>query len=204
MDTHAPTTLIAPTTCPKRTDNLDKIINCSLDCIDCLLAQSQQHYAIMAKTNQQILAYLQELVQIMPQFFVILSQYLNDPRPTQLHDKPHSPATALVPANSQIQLWTTDTSSLPLPLVANASTHAPNHVMKECMQHSQHIPCHLLKQQLLYCMTRSCCLLTSPHLTQYKTQDMFCMPMKHVCFKTPALCSPGPRMFWPKEDMCPP
>jgi len=27
---------------------------------------------------------------------------------------------------------------------------------------------------------------------------------KHVCFRTPTLCHPGPMIFWPKEDMHPP
>jgi len=148
----------------------------------------------MAKNNQQTLAALQELVHMAPQFFAILSQYLIDPGSTQRHNNPNNPVTTPVPANSQIQIWTKDTSSPPLLPVAIASIHATKHVMIEHMAHSQHVPCHPSKYQALYCTTRTCCLLASPHLPCYKTQDMLCMPMKHVRFKTPALHSPGPSM----------
>jgi len=187
----------ATTTCPERSDPLNEVFHRMNDKLDRLFEQSQRHYAIMAKTNQQMLAHLQELVQLTPLFLASVSTYHYDPEPSQQHDNLKRPANATTLANSQIQPWTT-VASLPLSIVATASIHATNHVMKASMASS---PVH---HQPLNYTTRSRRLPTSLYLTQRKTPDMFNQPMKHVRFKTTALCSPGPRMFWPKEDMRPP
>jgi len=94
----------------------------------------------MAKTNQQILAHLQELVQLSLLFLAIVSKYHYDPGPPQQHDNLKHPTTTLTLANSQIQLWTTVARFLPLSIVAMASIHATNHVMKASMAYSQHEP----------------------------------------------------------------
>jgi len=194
LETTTPVTI----TCPEHSDPLHEVFQRMTDKLDRLIEQSQRHYATMAKTNQQMQAHMQELVQLTPLFLAIVPTYHYDLEPPQQHDNLTRPATAPTLANSQIQPWTTVASFLPRSIVATVSIHAINHVKKVSMAFSP------LHQQPLHHTDRSRRLSTSPYPTQQKTPDMFFKPMKHVRFKTTALSSPGPWMFWPKEDMRPP
>jgi len=57
---------------------------------------------MMAKINAQILADLQQLMQIIPHFLATLSQYIHAPQPPQLPDNPHCPETDQTPPKSQM------------------------------------------------------------------------------------------------------
>jgi len=74
----------ALTICPTRIDHLDNTLDRLHDSIARLANQSVQYYAMMAKTNAQILEDLQQLEQLLPQFLATLSKYIPAPVHTRL------------------------------------------------------------------------------------------------------------------------
>jgi len=77
--TLVPITPRAVTICPTNTDPLEAIIAWLIDHINSIAAKSRRHYEMMAKIHAKLLANLQQIVQLMPQFLATLSQQIHAP-----------------------------------------------------------------------------------------------------------------------------
>jgi len=148
-----------------------------VNCIDLLMAQCRWYQEMMTQTNAQILTGLQQVVELLPKFLASLSQQTNVPLSPQLHNSLPHPESD----RHKMPPWTTAKNSLSL-MPKQDANKAMNLVLN--INQLQHQKC-----------------------INYQTSDLFCLPLKHVCFKTfktTALGNQGPTMFWPKEDMRPP
>jgi len=74
---------------PTRTDHLDTTLACLQDSIAGLAEQNTRYFAMMAKTNTQILEDLQQLVQLLPQSLAIIAKHIPVPVTTRLMTSSH-------------------------------------------------------------------------------------------------------------------
>jgi len=143
---------------------------------------------MMAQVHAQILANLKELEQIMPHFLATLSQNKHTYLLSHTSDNLPNTQTAQIPTHCHMHHGAAIDSGgiLPLMHAAPAPKPATTHVLRHLvLQFQQQLP--------------------STCMPAYQTHGLTHPPLKHhVHFKTPALCSRGHPLFWPKEDMCPP